>query len=157
MFDELLPYLNEEFSKVDEKSIREVVRHGLAMMALFKTKNHDLYLNDTHKDTYMYVGPVSHNRERRYEIHNKKIKQKIRIMYALKKTPYSGFMYFWLNEYAYTDLLNGQTTQRIILFKCLEEAKLVKNMHYYRIAMEEPRRWIMIIEDLDISTALELQ
>jgi hypothetical protein len=156
-FDEILPFLNAEFPEVNEKSIRDIVRHGLGMIGMFQTKGYDIYLNNNHNATYVYLGRVSHTDERRYEIYNKWIRKKFRFMYALRKTPYCGFMYFNLDDQRYSDFLQGKTVQSITLYKVLDEVRLYKSVHCFKIAMENPRKWKIWVEDLDISKAIELQ
>ena len=157
VFDEILPYLYAEFPLVNEKSIKEVVRHGLSMMTFFKTQGYDLYLNDNHQAAYVYIGQVTMDADKRYLIHEKKIRRKIRLLHLLKKKPYSGYMFFSLKEEAWLNFLQGQTIQRVVLFKCKEEAVIPKNRHYFRVTMEDPKRWFLPIDEFDISTALELQ
>jgi hypothetical protein len=125
-YDEYLESTYAEFPDVNKKSIRDIARHGLSMLAFFQTKGHDIYLNNNIEHLYYYFGQVSMNETQRYAISRRKIRRKLRLMHSLRKTPYSGYMYFGLTEAQYADHLQGKLIDRVILFKVKEELKIYR-------------------------------
>ncbi len=137
-YKKYLDTLHEEFPDVDKKSIRDVVRHGLTMMGIFKERDFDIYLNNNRENLYYYFGKATHNMDDRYERHYKKIRKKLRLIYRLKKTIYSGYYYFALNDERYAKYLAKEPIDIVYLYKIQEESDMAKkNKHKFRIKMDE--------------------
>jgi hypothetical protein len=153
-YEKYLPELYVEFPDVNEKSIRDLTRHGMTMLGFFLTKGHDVKLNNNMEDLYYYIGQVSNNLQKRYEICRKKHRRKVRLLHSLMKIPYSGYMYFSLTNEQYEQHLAGELIDKVYLFKSPEEAKIFKlATHHLKIKMENPRKWMIITENYETSGA----
>ncbi len=152
-YEKHLSQLYEEFPDIKEKSIKDVVRHGLALMGFFQTKGHDIYLNNNVEKTYFYSGQVTNVPEKRYEISHRKYRRKLRLMHSLNKIPYEGYMYFALSNDQYTDHLQGNPIT-IHLYKVREELKFFKiGRHHLKLKMDNPHKWFLIQENYETKDA----
>lgn len=152
-YKDYLDKVYEEFEDVDEQSIRAVVRHGLAMLAFMRNKGQDIYINNNRKAKYYYFGDVSHTQEKRYRIMYKKLRNKLRIMSALRKEPFDSVYYFSLTEEQYQQHLNEGKVDRVILYRLEKEAKLSKKPYVFKFKIEDSRAWFRVYEDFDTTNA----
>lgn len=153
-YNKYLEDLYKEFPDVDEKSIRDVVRHGLGLLGMFRKNNHDIYLNNNTENLYYYFGEVTNDVDKRFKLSRKKVRKKMRLVYNLTKPTYSGYYYFSLNDENFTKHENGETIDKVYMFKILAEAKLSKfSKHLFRVKMNETSKWFILKENYETNSA----
>lgn len=152
-YADYLPKLYEEFPDINKKSLRDAVRHGLGIMSFLTCKGMDTYLYNNMENLYYYFGQITRTEKKRYEAYHKKIRRKLRLMYSLKKTEYSGYMYFSLTEQDYERHLNNEPIPLVYLYKVEAELKVHRGGRYFRVAMDNPRRWYIMKENYETSSA----
>lgn len=145
----------KEFPDVDFKSIENVVRHGLSMLAVFKKNNHDIYLNNNRKGFYMYLGEITDNTTISKLICRRKLRRKLRYVYSLKKTIFSGEYYFSIDANTYENkYLSNRIIPRAYLYKIIDEARLYTiHTHLFKVRGEDNHRWLEMKEEYDASDA----
>lgn len=155
-YDMFMEGLYKEFPDVDKRSIRSVCRHGLVMLSKFRRMNHDIYLNNNREDLYYYFGFVTKDEQKRFAISNYKAPKKLRLMYNLTKTKYSGYYYFVLDDEQYKQHLRGEPFDRLFLYKVLKEAKLYKKgTHTFQYKMDKDW-WFKIETNFHTANAEEI-
>lgn len=153
-YQDHLTQLYEEFPDIDKRSIRSVVAHGLSMMSFFQLRGHDIYLNNNREKLYYYFGEVTNNEEKRKKISAKKHRYKIRLMAAITRKTYDGYFYFSLTEPQYQQHLAEGKVDKAVLYRLFAEAKLFYSApHYFRVKMENPRKWFIVKENYETSSA----
>lgn len=132
----------EEFSEVDEASIRTIVRYGLGVMSIYKRLGLDIWIHSPSSDQYYFCGDAHHGYTKDYEKQiGKKLRRKTRLMYKMRKEPYDGYFYFSLTKEQYTKWLANEE-QEIITYKVAKEPTNYKPaLYHFKIAREETRIW----------------
>lgn len=154
-WDDYLDEVINEFDKVDERSIRLVVRHGLMRVASFSRTGMDLMIRSSINDIYYYIGRRPSQTK---QLYNKRmiigLRVKIRLLYHYRRTPYNGYMYFGLNKEQYEQFFKGVYPPTLTLYKVHGESETHwKTPYQFRIPFEDPLRFREYTTNLDLSTA----
>lgn len=132
----------EEFSEVDESSIRSIIRYGLGVMSIYKRVGLDIWIHSPSSDQYYFCGDAHHGYTEDYERQiRKKLRRKTRAMYQMRKADYDGYFYFSLTEEQYTKWLSNEE-QEIITYKVAKEPRnYTRAIYHFKIARESTRIW----------------
>src|ERR1041385_5673954 len=134
-YRDYMDQLEKEFSDVHPSALRRVVRHGLALISLFRRNNQDILLHNNIDKTYIYMGQISSESERA-ALSKRKIRAKIRLVYNLimKNKPKDEWYYFGLSEENYQRHLVGLPIEKTLIFRIQKEAELYrKGVHFFRV------------------------
>lgn len=135
--------LEEEFSDINPKDLRRAVRHGLALLVLFRKNYHDIYLSSPINQLYYYFGDVQNDEAKRKDICKKKLAKKIRLVHSLKVKgqPRDPYYYFSLSEDNYQLHLQNLPIARVVLFRVEKELDSYKfGPHKFRVLLDA-RSW----------------
>lgn len=151
-----LDYIDElhtHFPDINKASLTKLIRHGLNNLAIFKSNNLDIYLNDDLKKHYYYFGEITNDPVKRQEISNKKIIRKLRTIYRIKKTKYDGYYYFTLNNIDYELHKSGTPIPMVILHKVREEAYLYRiGNHLFKVKIKDDSEWTYEMKNYETSS-----
>lgn len=142
----------DEFPDIDEASIRSVVRHGLGMLMFFRVRDHDVYISNPKTNHYYYFGDTTHSQEERYEIMNKKLRRKIRVMSALRKEPFDGNYTFGLTDEEW-EASKTSPIMQVRLYRVKRECHLYRKYTRFFTVHMDMRSWYKVIDDFDINKA----
>lgn len=153
-YKEYLDQVCEEFPDVDKDAVARVVRHGLTMIGLFRKADHDVYINNNVTKNYYYFGKITQTEKDRKKNYLYKVRSKLRYVYNLAKTPFSGYCYFGLTKEEYDQHLSTGIVDKVYLWRIEEEAKVYeKSIYFFRIPVEEFKKWYTIKENYETKHA----
>lgn len=153
-YKDYLDKVYEEFDQVDKKSIDIIVRHGLVKMQMLASRGIDMMLRNDKEGLYYYVGDGYSDAPDYAKKLRRKAARKYRILHLFRKQPYSGYYYFGLSSEEYEKWTSGEPQEFVRFFRVVRESEFWRNRpHQFRIKMDDPFSWMVMIENPDISKA----
>lgn len=151
--------IKERYPELSEKQIERIVNRGLRAFFMVNDKGGDVLLKSPAFTAY--TGKMFIFNEARYKYWYYKKKIKLRFIYRWKKTQYSGYSYFGLNEHDYKLYKNkiGKSGRRrkkikfenIRLYKIPDECFLNRGLKYFfKVEIDEQDRFEKFLPVLEI-------
>lgn len=149
-YEDYLERIYSKFPDIDQKSIDNIIEHGLKRIHYFAKRCQDIYIRSDNNDLpfYMYIGFKDQNKSLDQFCRSKRAQhRKIRILFKEKKIPFEEFSYFGLTNEEFEEFNKNGLIPRIIIYKILEESYIRSNVsHIFKTKIEfgEMETWFAV-------------
>lgn len=141
--NDYLPKLQEMFPTIKKSDLKRMAEYGWRMFYFYNLRGCDTVIDSKKHKFWMYCGDLYDDSVKFYNYYRKRLRCKLRVLYAKKKIAWDGYYYTFLNDDEYKEILNKKKRRGRpkkyyhfkdkLSFKIQDEAKLYYNWAKYII------------------------
>ncbi len=140
-----LDKLEEMYPNVPRKDIERIVNYGWRMFYFYNLRGCDIITAESKKGMWLYCGNLFTNSIQYFKYYRKKLKRKIRVLWALKRKQWDGYYYTAITKDEYEKIkkkfgrpTTNLTVKNKVLFKIKNEAFVFYHTAKYFIKCKLP-------------------